>query len=72
MLRARAKTKKWANLGAAAFVLFYAALTGFSPSVLRAGIMLLAVFGGRVLKKAADPLNSLGLAAALLLSLIHI
>lgn len=67
VLRARAKTKKWANLAAAAFVVFYAALTGFSPSVLRAGIMLLTVLCGRMLKKAADPLNSLGLAAFLLL-----
>ena len=69
VLRARAKAKAWASFAAAAFILFYAALTGFSPSVLRAGIMLLTVLGGRVVKKAADPLNSLGLAALVLLCL---
>ena len=66
-LRAGAKTKKWANLATAVFVVFYAALTGFSPSVLRAGIMLLTVLFGRVIRLAADPLNSLGLAAFALL-----
>ena len=65
ILQKRAKTKRWANLAASVFVVFYAALTGFSPSVVRAAIMLLCVFLGRIVRKRSDPLNSLGLAATL-------
>ena len=68
ILRKRAKTKNWANAAAGLFVLFYIALTGFSPSVLRAGVMLLTVYIGRIRRLQADPLNSLGLAALLLLA----
>lgn len=68
ILRKRAKTKKPANAAAGLFVLFYVALTGFSPSVLRAGVMLLTVYIGRIRRLQADPLNSLGLAALLLMA----
>lgn len=62
------RAKRRANAVACVFVLFYIALTGFSPSVLRAGIMLLTVYVGRIRRLQADPLNSLGLAALLLLA----
>ncbi len=68
LLRKRALAKRWANAGAAAFVVFYMALTGFSPSVVRAAIMLITVFCGRMLRKRADALDSLGLAAVLQLT----
>lgn len=55
------------NFLACIFVLFYIVLTGFSPSVLRAGIMLLGVFTGRLIRKNSDSLNSLGLSATALL-----
>ena len=55
------------NFFASVFVLFYCAFTGFSPSVMRSGIMLLTVFAGRIIRKAGDSLNSLGLAATALL-----
>ena len=56
------------NLAVCGFILFYTALTGFSPSVLRAGIMSLLLYSGRILKQPSDPLNSVGLAACLLLT----
>ncbi len=67
LLRRRAKTKRWANAAASVFVIFYIFFTGCSPSVLRAGIMLLAAFLGRGLRRHSDPLNALGLAALALL-----
>lgn len=44
-------------------VLFYIAFTGFSKSVIRAGIMMLIILLGRILNDKADALNSLGFAA---------
>lgn len=67
VLRRRSRTRLWANAVAAAFVVFYAALTGFSPSVLRAGIMLLLAFLGRSIRRHSDSLNALGAAALLML-----
>lgn len=55
------------NLSAAVFVLFYCALTGFSPSVSRAAVMLLCVYAARIFRRRADGLNSLGLSAVCLL-----
>lgn len=42
--------------------LFYIALAGFAPSVVRAGIMLIAVFCAEFFKRKSDTLNSLGIA----------
>ena len=49
------------------FIVFYMALTGFSVSVCRAGIMALVIFAGNLFKRPADSLNSLGLAIMILL-----
>lgn len=49
------------------FVLFFMALTGFTPSVMRAGVMMIIVLAGRIFRKQADSLNSLGLAAIVIL-----
>lgn len=67
ILRKRSRTKLLPNVAAGAFVLFYMALTGFSPSVMRSGIMLLTVFAGYCFRRPADPVNSLGFSALLLL-----
>lgn len=64
----RAKTRFIPNILAIIFVVFYSVFTGFSPSVLRAGIMLISVFIGNIIKRHADPLNSLGIAGTVLLS----
>lgn len=67
MLLGRIKGRKWLkNLIASGFVLFFMALTGFTPSVVRAGIMMLVVLFGGILRRQSDPLNSLGLSALLL------
>ena len=44
-------------------ILYYAALCGFSKSVVRAGIMMSVLMLGRIVNKHGDALNSLGLAA---------
>lgn len=51
-----------ACIAGSAFVLFYMALTGFTMSVLRAGIMMLLMFLGRMVFRRTDSLNSLGFA----------
>lgn len=43
------------------------AVTGFSPSAVRAGIMCIITFAGTAFMKKPDPLNSLGVAVALML-----
>lgn len=47
-------------------IAFYCALSGFSKSVLRAGIMLAILLVGEMFKSRADSLNSLGLALFIL------
>lgn len=48
------------------FSLAFMALTGFSPSVTRAGIMLIILLVGNLLFRKPDSLNSLGLAVLLI------
>ena len=54
--------RRLAAVLAAGAVVFFMALTGFSPSVMRAGIMCVVYFGGLALRREADSLNSLGFA----------
>lgn len=58
--------RKKASLIASGFVLFFMTLAGFTPSVVRAGIMMIIFFGGKLLDREPDSLNSLGLAALLI------
>lgn len=44
------------------FILAYAALTGFQPSVLRSGIMMTMLMIGKTVRRQAYPLNHLGIA----------
>lgn len=62
--------KKKKRISAAAsilFVIFFMALTGFTKSVVRAGIMMLIMLTGKLIKYRSDPLNSLFIAAAIIL-----
>ncbi len=68
IMKRRARLSFIPNALALLFVIFYTAFTGFSPSVLRAGIMLTAVFTGRIIRRRSDTLNSLGIAGTALLS----
>ena len=68
LLQKRSRVRLIPNLLALAFIWLYAAFTGFSPSVIRAGIMLSLLCVAGVIRKHADPLNSLGLAAAVMLT----
>lgn len=51
----------------AACLLFYITLTGFSPSVIRAALMCLALVGGRGITETYDALNGLCLAGVVIL-----
>jgi competence protein ComEC len=61
----RLKRRPSAAITAAAIVLFMA-VTGFSPSVMRAGIMSIVCLLGLIIKRDADVLNSLGISALIL------
>ncbi len=55
------------SIFACAFLFFFMALTGFSVSVCRSGLMAGVVFFGNMFRKESDSLNSLGLAVSVLL-----
>lgn len=67
VLKQRAKTRLLPNLFVLLFIWVYAAFTGFSPSVIRAGIMLSLICVGSAIRKHADPLNALGVSALFML-----
>ncbi len=48
------------------FVFLYMAVVGFTPPVIRAGIMQILFLFGKVISEKADSLNSLGLAALII------
>lgn len=50
-----------------AFILLYSALTGFSVSVVRAGLMLFIIKLSRLFNRDSDSLNSLGIAVFLII-----
>mgnify|MGYP003770979711 CR=1 FL=1 len=52
--------KKAVYAASSGFVLLVMALAGFSPSVMRAGAMLLLFLFGKLINKEADAVNSLG------------
>lgn len=47
-------------------VFSFVAVTGFAPSVVRAGVMLAVVYSGKMFMRKGDSLNSLGIAALIL------
>ncbi len=61
------RVKAWVTLLiVAAFVAAFAAITGFAPSVVRAGIMMLMIHSADCVWRQADGVNSLGVAALLM------
>ncbi|MCR4429826.1 MAG: DNA internalization-related competence protein ComEC/Rec2 [Tepidanaerobacteraceae bacterium] len=54
-------------LAGSSAIIFYCFMAGLSPSVLRAAIMIMVLMLGRAAGRKNDPLNSLGLAAQVLL-----
>ncbi len=64
----KCRVRGWGNIVVcAAFVIFYSFLCGFTPSVLRAGIMGLVLCMATAFGKRYDGLNALGLAGILIL-----
>lgn len=63
------KHKFIANIASILFVIFFMALTGFTKSVVRAGIMIIIMLFGKFIKYKADSLNSLFTALSLILVL---
>lgn len=64
LLKLKLKTPLACLLTSAA-ITFFMAITCFTPSVLRAGIMMIIFYLSRIVKKDADPLNSLGVGIGL-------
>ncbi len=58
--------KRISSLLAIVFILFFTAVTGFSMSTVRAGIMMGIFFLGRMIYMDSDSLNSLGLSACVI------
>ncbi len=67
IFRQRARSAVIPNIAAIVFVIFFCIFTGFTPSVLRSGIMLITVFSAKLFRRQADGLNSLGIAGSVLL-----
>lgn len=54
------------NIFVILFILLYIAVTGFSPSATRAGIMIIILYLGRLFRRRTDAFNNLGFAALFL------
>ena len=67
ILRKRAVSKPAVGIFLIIFIILFCFFTGLSPSVLRAGIMQISLYLGAIFRKRAEPVNSLGLAASILL-----
>lgn len=67
ILQKRSRIRLVPNLFVLLFIWVYAAFTGFSPSVIRAGVMLSLLCIANLIRRHADPLNSLGVSAAIML-----
>lgn len=59
--------RRWAGLLALVGIWFYAGLTGYPASAIRAAIMATIVIGGWILKRPSDLMNSLFAAALIIL-----
>lgn len=66
LLRGSGVRRKKSAATASLLVLGVMALAAFTPSVMRAGIMMLIFFGGKFIGREPDSLNSLGTAALLI------
>ncbi len=68
LLRFLFRRRRLAAVLTMAVVAFFMALVGFTPSVVRAGVMCLTMLGGQLFVRRADGLNSMGLSLLLLLA----
>ncbi|MEG1274492.1 MAG: ComEC/Rec2 family competence protein [Ruthenibacterium sp.] len=55
--------RKWAALGGIVAAVLFAAVTGFTPSIVRSGLAVLLYYGAQVCSRQSDTLTSLGFAA---------
>ena len=62
-LKLKKRVNSFINIG---FTLFFMALTGFSPSVCRSGLMMILLLSGNLFYRRSDSINSLGFAALIL------
>lgn len=59
--------KRWIYFPLTYLVIFlYMLITGFQPSVVRSGVMMLILITGRMIRRISDPLTSLGIAGLLM------
>ncbi|HWF18333.1 MAG TPA: ComEC/Rec2 family competence protein, partial [Verrucomicrobiae bacterium] len=59
--------RAWCGLLTVPFLFFYAAMTGWPASAIRAIVMISVIFGGWALKRPSDLINSLFMAALVIL-----
>ncbi len=68
LLRALQVPRVYCGLISVPFILFYAAMTGWPASAMRAIVMIVVVFGGWILNRPGDLINSLFAAALIILA----
>lgn len=66
LLKMTKLSKRWVNIFTCISIICFMAITGFSASVMRAGIMLIVFYLGSLFYQKADSLNSLGIATFIL------
>ncbi|MEG2425731.1 MAG: ComEC/Rec2 family competence protein [Oscillospiraceae bacterium] len=66
LLRSAGVRRKKSALVSSGFVFAIMALAAFTPSVMRAGLMMLIFFAGKLIGREPDSINSLGTAALLI------
>ena len=59
-------SRRLSSIASIIFLLFFVVFTGFTPSVIRAGAMMVIVYLGIIAHEKPDSLNSLGIAALVL------
>lgn len=60
-------SRRKSSVFAIVFLVFFMMLTGFTPSVVRAGIMMICLYSGNIFRRRPDSLNSLGLSLFVIL-----
>ena len=68
LLRTLRVSRAWCGAVAIPLIWFYTAATGWEPSAIRASVMMTVVLGGWALKRPSDLLNSLAVAAFIILA----
>jgi len=66
LLKTMRVARAWQFILTGLFLLFYALLSGWSPSVVRSVLMAVVLLGSYVIEDEAETMNSLGLAALML------